>query len=471
MPKTYIQEKLRGEPGQIVSFKQVSSDPVKYEAILKDAPIDASKSIILNVIAPDADSRIIVTNTITNLESDPSSVAYVPNETDGLVTSNGNDFYVSSGNTHTFSLPTLGEWVVIATKGGLSVKTSINIQQVGSYEVELSYFNAYIDVVYPTGATCTCSDGIDTFIAPDTDGSYRFCVNKTGNWIIQAYTTGVGQAIDVVTISAPEEIVVTTLSFVDSVLNNNSWNVISAITMQGIASNYWSVGDCKEVVLNGTVGSRTFSNETVYAEIVGFDHNTAVESNARATITFQLGKKGVTDFTRGNNNGTEVGLYYASGFYMNSTATNVNGWLNSYMRKTLMPTLKNALPSDLKTNIMDIKKYTDNGSGSTHGSSDVTATYENLFLPSEYEIFNATTNSNTSESSYQEQYTYYVSKSTDASRIRYRDSATTTANAWWLRSPRGTGTANFCCVSNAGATSTAAANTSYLIAPMFVIGG
>lgn len=467
MAKTYIQEKLKGEPGQIVSFKQVSSSPVKYEAIVKDAPVNTSKSIILNVVAPDADSRVIVTNTLTNLESDPRSVAYVPNETDGLVTSNGNEFYVSSGNVHTFSLPTLGEWVVIATKGGLSVKTSINIQAVGTYEVSLSYFNAYIDVVYPIGATCTCSDGIDTFIASDTDGSYRFCVNKTGNWIVQAYTTGVGQAIDVVSISDPEEIVVVNLSFVDSVLNNNSWSVIQAITMQGIASNYWSIGDCKGITLNGTVGSRTFSNETFYAEIVGFDHNTAIESNAKATITFQIGKKNVTDFTRGNNNGTEVGFYYASGFYMNSTNTSVNGWQNSYMRTTLMPSIKNALPTELKNILMSVKKYTDNGSGSTHNASDVTGTYENLFLPSEYEVFNTITNANTNESVYQEQYIYYAT----ASKIRYRDSATTTANAWWLRSPRGTSNANFCCVNTSGETASTTASTSNLIAPMFVIGG
>ena len=93
-------------------------------------------------------------------------------------TSDSNEFYVQSGNVHTFYLPMLGSWTIAAVKGGISTTTSIYIERVGTYDVSLSYFNAYISVTYPIGATCTYSNGIDIYYANNTDGSYTFTVNR-----------------------------------------------------------------------------------------------------------------------------------------------------------------------------------------------------------------------------------------------------------------------------------------------------
>ena len=38
-----------------------------------------------------------------------------------------------------------------------------------------------------------------------------------------------------------------TASFVDTVLNNNSWDVIQSVAQAGTGSSYWNVGDRKEV--------------------------------------------------------------------------------------------------------------------------------------------------------------------------------------------------------------------------------
>ena len=60
--------------------------------------------------------------------------------------------------------------------------------------------------------------------------------------------------------------------------NEASWSYIKSATVSGKASSYWKVGDRKEVILNGTVGNKSFSNTTTYCYILGFDHNKSGES-------------------------------------------------------------------------------------------------------------------------------------------------------------------------------------------------
>ena len=48
----------------------------------------------------------------------------------------------------------------------------------------------------------------------------------------------------------------------DPVLNNNEWDVISDVASLSKGANYWAVGDCKEITLDGTVGALTLSNYT-----------------------------------------------------------------------------------------------------------------------------------------------------------------------------------------------------------------
>ena len=74
---------------------------------------------------------------------------------------------------------------------------------------------------------------------------------------------------------------------VDPVLNNNSWETISKVSQMGLAAQYWSVGDTKTITINGAVGNTTFSNLSIDAYIIGFNHNSA-EGGARR-IHFKLG--------------------------------------------------------------------------------------------------------------------------------------------------------------------------------------
>ena len=214
--------------------------------------------------------------------------------------------------------------------------------------------------------------------------------------------------------------------YIDPILNNNSWEVIQYAAQHGIASDYWSVGDRKAVVLNGTVGYKTFNNTTVYAYILGFNHNAVLEGDN--TIHFQFGFNALTG---GNRIAFCDSRYSKSGntraYRMNTSQTNSGGWSSSYMRNTTIPALINAMPSDLKDVLKTITKYTDNGTGSTHqSSSDVTATQDKVFLLSEYEIFGTRTYANQYEQNSQAQYTYYINSDSYGRRMK-NDTSTSSA--------------------------------------------
>ena len=125
---------------------------------------------------------------------------------------------------------------------------------------------------------------------------------------------------------------------VSNVLNENSWQTISKVAELGEAQNYWSVGDSKEIVLNGTVGATNagaanFNNETVSVFIIGFDHNAAVEGGGR--IHFQLGKKDGTPIALVD--GMYGGYKYTAGYFiMNTEDSSTGGWADCQMRQTVL---------------------------------------------------------------------------------------------------------------------------------------
>ena len=45
---------------------------------------------------------------------------------------------------------------------------------------------AFISVTYPEGSVCTCTDGVETLTAKNTDGTYVFCVPYAATWTVTA---------------------------------------------------------------------------------------------------------------------------------------------------------------------------------------------------------------------------------------------------------------------------------------------
>lgn len=136
------------------------------------------------------------------------------------------------------------------------------------------------------------------------------------------------------------------------------------------------------------------------------------------------------------------------------------------MRSTICPAFKNALPSDLRAVLKSVTKYTDNTGNKSTAEANVTATTDTIFLLSEYEVFGTIAYANTYEANKQVQYAYY---SAGNSKIKYRDSATTTAVNWWLRSPYRSYAADFVAVHTGGAVDYYSAHVSLAFAPGFCV--
>ena len=365
------------------------------------------------------------------------------------------------------TLPEAGTWTVSATLDGQTSSTK-TVNVVESYAVTLTYFSATITVTAPSGSTVTCSKGATSYQKTST-GTAVFTVTEAGTWTVTA-SQGGQTATGTVNVTASTNYSIT-LSFVDDVLNNNDWDTISEVSSAGEAANYWSVGDRKQVTLNGTVGSCSFSNYSTYAFIIGFNHNSSREGSNK--IHFQLAKtalSGGTDicFTDSGYNSTGS----SAAFRMNTSNTNSGGWEDSYMRNNICGTSKTstsgrfmgAIPSALRNALKSVTKYTDNTGNASTSSSAVTATTDYIFLLSEYEVFGSCSIANSNEASRQQQYAYY---SAGNSKVKYRHTSTSSAAYWWLRSASRSNSNYFARVNTNGIVNSYGASISLGVAPGF----
>ena len=238
-------------------------------------------------------------------------------------------------------------------------------------------------------------------------------------------------------------------------LNSNTWAAIKAASDAGNAASVWSVGDTKNIKINGQVGNFTFSNLSIDTFIVGFNHNSAKEGANR--IHFALGKIGghlvaLCDSSYSNEQ-TTTGY-----FNMNTSRTNAGGWNATYMRKTLLGnsgtpssppanSLLAALPSDLRAVMKSVTKYTDNTGNASNSSGAVTATTDWLWLFAEFEVQGSRSYANQYEQNSQQQYDYWKSGNP---KVAYKHSSTGTAVWWWRRSPYYYSYVNFCYTSTDG---------------------
>lgn len=250
-----------------------------------------------------------------------------------------------------------------------------------------------------------------------------------------------------------------TVSLPDTSLANNTPDIIAAAAKSGQAANYWSVGDKVGIAVNGSFGGLSYNN-TVYAFILGFNHNSSVEGGN--SIHFQFGKTAAgVDIAFVNSYGST-----STGFCMNTSNTNSGGWNNSYMRKTICPAFLAALPKAWQNIIAACTKYSDNTGGGSNTASYVTATSDKIWLLSEMEVQGTRSYANSAEANYQKQYDYYRNGN---SKVKYQHTATTSACYWWLRSVFASATDGFCRVNTDGSASGNGAYYSYGFAPGFKV--
>ena len=392
------------------------------------------------------------------------------NVTNGTVTaiSGENSYTTELINGEAFlSVPHDGIWTLNAISGE-RVADTVNAELKSTDTVKLLFFEATVGcyVMGDVEVTVTCTNGEKTYTSTGV-GEHYFTVYERGVWTVSCVIEGTTWSGSFNVQEHKKKYIEIFNGEPDAILNNNSWTLISIIASTGLAENYWSIGDTKEIVLNGTAGVTTYDNVSIWAQIIGFNHNPGYEGES--SIHFQIG-------TTAQTSGVQVALIdggygtsktTAGYFNMNYSNSNSGGWASSKMRTVMLPELETVLPADLTAVIKVVNKYTDNvGGGSGHVEENVSVTEERLFLPSYYEVFGGTSTSyaNSYENGVTKQYSYY---SAGNSKVRYRHSATTSTCYWWLRSPRYSFSSSFCSVYTGGNAGSYGAGISLGCAPCF----
>nr|DAD91938.1 MAG TPA: hypothetical protein [Siphoviridae sp. ctdLA8] len=381
----------------------------------------------------------------------------------------------SVNGTCTLTVPEAGTWSVKATLSGQTSNTK-SVTFTDRYTTSLTFFSATITVTVESGASVVLKKNGTTLQTKTSTGTAVFTVTETGTYTVEATKNGrtaIGTVNAVLDITAYS----LNLHLISSTLNDNDWEAIKTVSDNGNGANYWSIGDCKEITLNGRVGNLSLSNYTTYAFILGFNHNAELEGQNR--IHFQLAKTALSG-------GTDVCLYdgsYGSMIYttsyfsMNGDETNAGGWASSQMRTNICGTSLSSyfgtiiavIPAALRAVLKSVTKYTDNTGRGSSAAVDVTATTDYFFLLSEFEVSGSISYANTNEKSKQAQYAYY---SAGNSKIKYKYNETTTAVVWNLRSPYQGNSGQFVGVSSDGTVISSwitAANYSIGFAPGFCV--
>ena len=416
---------------------------------------------------------------------------------------------ISASGSLVFDLPDYGTWSVSMTNGtDTAAAITVNVDTCKQYSASIAYFAAALDVtvVNGTGATITATDGTHTFTAVESGGTAHLNIYAAGTYTISAELSGeTGALTDSVVISTAGTTYTAKAGFASTTLNDNDWEVISAVSAAGLGDVLWDVGDCKAVALSGTVGTQSVSG-TYYVFIIGFDHNSEIEGNG---ITFQ-------GFKTAQTNGTDIALcdsYYnqyqkydgTKYFQMNhwgdssNNNTNYGGWPACDMRYDILGstdqapspygsvkttgatgqnptatcatspkanTLMAALPAALRAVMKQMTKWTDGVGNSSNVQANLRETKDYLPLLAEFEIFGARSYANEFEQNKQKQYDYYKNGN---SRIKYKHSETGTAVYWWERSAYYNNATYFCYVYTNGSANVSSASYSYGLAPAFLI--
>lgn len=342
------------------------------------------------------------------------------------------------------NLPKYGLWNLSSTYGSFTGAERVNVDTVKQYNISIILNAPTLTITTSPGALVTINIGNQTLSQTAPDGEVVFKVAAFGTCMVTA-TLENRQGTGQIEISENSEYELTVMvPPVEYILSNLSWSEINYWVEAGYASSF-TVGDYKELILNGSAGSLNFSNARAYVTIIGINHNTSKEGSNR--LHFQLAF---------DNANTKL-LGEAS---MNSSNSTQGGWNASQMRTRECANLISCLPNDLQSVVKTTVKYTSAGRGQ---NSEIVASSDKIFLLSEFEIFGSIFNSASDERNYQEQYSWYVSHN----KVKYNFS--NSANDWWTRSASVSNASYFCDVNREGEAILGAAGSKYGVAPCLCV--
>ncbi|MBR1397720.1 MAG: hypothetical protein IJ563_09345 [Selenomonadaceae bacterium] len=352
----------------------------------------------------------------------------------GSLSISDNSTTLTTGDTDSFTIATVGDGAITVTSSDTSVAT---VSQSGSTVTVTAVAAGH------TAITVSVAEGTN-YLAP-SDVTYNLTVQSN----------------------------------ISNTLNNNSWQTISEISQAGDGDLYWDVGDAKQITLNGQIGDAfTATNLSLCVFILHFNYK--MNGTAENNIIWSGFKSALTDgadvvlFDSKVNSTSTDGTKY---FNMNHWGTgNYGGWKGFDLRYDVLGatstapsdygkahttsnvgydataetltnpktnTLLAALPADLRNVIKLWSRWIDATGNKSNTDAGIKETVDAITLLAEAEVFATRKYANQYEQNHLTQMAYYANGN---SAVRYKYNATTAGVIWLLASPIYSAVNNICTV-------------------------
>lgn len=187
-----------------------------------------------------------------------------------------------------------GTWTLTITDGPQTSSKPVVVT--ADYSTVIAFFAATINITYPAGSTCTCSDGTTTISAPDTSGTWTCIVPNAGTWTVAA-TDGVENTSESVSITTDGQIVAIELSYL--LWLYKSGNTYNAVTGGWSVSKHPSTGGSFDGVLTLNADSMLLSTE-VWGGSIGYANaftNNSIDLTGVNTLKFKITGIGNTAYS------------------------------------------------------------------------------------------------------------------------------------------------------------------------------
>lgn len=174
-----------------------------------------------------------------------------------------------------------GTWTVTITGDGKTAQKDVVVTT--DYSTVIAFFAATINITYPAGSTCTCSDGTTTLSAPDTSGTWVCTVPNAGTWTVSSTDGDKSKSTNVV-ITTDGQTESVTLLYITYLFKDGE-------TYDSLTGGWQGVIDAEKKViwLNATAGKTNSAYPKSKIDLTNYDTVSAiVDENVSAYGAFSL---------------------------------------------------------------------------------------------------------------------------------------------------------------------------------------
>lgn len=220
-----------------------------------------------------------------------------------------------------------GTWTVTITGDGKTAQKNVVVTT--DYSTVIAFFAATINITYPAGSTCTCSDGTTTLSAPDTSGSWTCIVYNAGTWTVSSTDGDKSKSADVV-ITTDGQTESVTLQYITYLFKDGE-------TYDSLTGGWNGMFNAEKqaLQLSAAAGKTNFAYPKSKIDLTNYDtvsavvtENVGASSEFSLYITGAIGQSAVASATLGAGAATRVDLDVSSvtgSYYVMTSLYSENG--------------------------------------------------------------------------------------------------------------------------------------------------